>query len=159
MAPKSRKRTKRVTKRARFSYSESCFYSESAVDRDGNEYLLAMFDPSDVRFIDGRWRIQDRADYKIKSVCGKYFALLEKINPQDKGAFVFYNARQIKTDEYGSYLDDAEQVVLKYTTLGRSYWAYGNTTELARDAMWRGIYRAHRNFINSAENQNKDREK
>lgn len=117
---------------------------------NGTTIPLVSVDVSDVEFIGGLWRIQDKFPHKIQDVRGDPFVLFERIPRNERNHFEFYRAARVGYNCYGPYIvGGPTQIVAKYTTDNHTYWAYGATVEQARAFLGIKLYDEYMDLIHS----------
>ena len=117
---------------------------------NGTTVPLADVDISNVEYIGGLWRVQDKFPHKIQDVRGEPFVLLERVPRNERNHFDFYRAARVGFNCYGPYLvGGPTQIVAKYTTDAQTYWAYGATVEQARAFLGIRLYDEYMDLIHS----------
>ena len=91
----------------------------TAIDSHGNEKPIKDFAISDLAFVGGMWRIQDKLPLPITRVRGKDMILTKKIDHTEKTLFDFYRGKEVKYNCYGPFViqdDKYDYIVAKYET-------------------------------------------
>lgn len=114
---------------------------------DGTVVALIDVDITDVEFVRGLWRVQDKFPYNVQDVRGVDFVLLEKLSHTEKTLFEFYRAAMVGENCYGRYLADSSYIVAKYTTDDGTFWGYGRSIEQARAFLGVKLYDKYKHVI------------
>lgn len=126
-----------------------------AYAENGKCVPLWNLQPSDVEFVAGLWRIQNKFEHKIQNVRGSDFVLHDRLPNKEKNLFEFYRASLISCNCYGYFMvPGATKVVAKYTTDEQTYWSYGNSIEQARAFLGIRLYDEYMDLIHSVACQN-----
>ena len=133
-----------------------------AYSSNGTTVPLVDVDISNVEFIGGLWRVQDKFPHKIQYVRGEPFVLQGRLARTERNHFEFYRAARVGYNCYGPYIvSNSPLVVAKYATDCQTYWAYGATVEQARAFLGIKLYDEYMDLIHAVacKNCNADRQK
>lgn len=113
---------------------------------------------SDVEYIAGMWRVQNKFDYTIENVRGKNFVIGKKLPYTERTLFDFYEAYAVYENCYGKYkTSKPEYIVAKYVTNRGTFCAYGKTREDARAYLGIKLYDEFQDVIHVAINTQKQK--
>ncbi len=121
---------------------------------------LASVNISDVEFIGGLWRVQDKFPHRIQIVRDVPFVLGDRIARNERNLFEFFHAQRVCENCYGKFLSSSPKyIVAKYTTDKQTYWSYGQTVEQARAFLGIKLYDEYMDLIHLVACQNQTSEK
>ena len=142
------------------AYNAACLNGGKAVlayYSDGRATPLGNVNASDVEFIGGLWRVQNRFPYRVQRVRDRDFVLLERLPRQEKNHFEFYSATPVTWGAFGAFITRDKHtnfVVAKYVTAKGVYWSYGRTIEQARAFLGIRLYDEYQDLIHSVACEN-----
>ncbi len=104
-----------------------------AWDCRGQHHPLSAFPESDVKFVGGLWRVQEKFPHTITNVRGVDFVLGEKLKPSELPGdeikfFEYYRAMRVGQNCYGYFADEYDWKVAK---CGQC-WGFGHDISEAR---------------------------
>ena len=115
---------------------------------------------SDVEFVAGLWRVQDKFPYKIENVRKKDFVIGDKLPHEERTGFIFYNAYSVGENCYGKYKSSVpDYIVAKCETVRGVFSAYGKTIEDVRAYLGIKLWDAFPDVISAAINSQKSKVK
>ena len=144
----------------KYEYNIACAADMLAHKSDGTIVPLRDVPYEKVKFIGGRWRVQDEFSHKIQRVRDRDFVLGERLNFQGRMPFEYYRAYTIVENCYGKHLCDGyPMVVAKYETDNAIHWGYGRTIESARAFLGVRLFDVYMDAIHSVACKNKNNQK
>lgn len=104
---------------------------------------------SDVEFIGGLWRVQNRMEYTLTTIRDRELVLGDRIDLQEKNYFEYYRAAIPPV--YNCYGPISalkyDMVAAKYETDKGTYWAYGKSIAEARAFLGIRLYDEYMDLV------------
>ncbi len=146
----------KITREKSAAWLRDSYAGVMAVRGDGTFVPVRDYDISDLAFVAGFWRVQDKLDMPIQVVRDKKFVLLEKLNRTENTLFQYYNAVPVGNNCYGPFIikQMSPMIVAKYDTDNGTMWGYGTTLEQARAFLGIALFDKNIELIHAVERKN-----